>query len=225
MTEGFEKIVRSQKGGIRYIAVEGPIGVGKTTLASNLASTFKSQLITEDSDNNPFLDRFYRDPKAAALPTQLFFLFQRAEKLEQLQHPDLFNQQTISDFLIDKDRIFAEFTLDQDELNIYEQVYQRMALDKPKPDLVIYLQAPTEVLYQRIHSRGLAAERTIQRDYLDQLNNAYMHFFHHYNEAPLLIVNAAELNLASNPNHYEQLVDYLLTIHSGRHYYNPTPDL
>nr|WP_207951772.1 deoxynucleoside kinase [Pseudomaricurvus alcaniphilus] len=208
-----------------FIAVEGPIGVGKTTLARHLATTFKYNLLEEKAEQNPFLERFYSNPKAAALPTQLFFLFQRAQQIQDLNQADMFQSRRVADFLFDKDRLFAEVTLDEDELNIYQQVYNQLAIDAPQPDLVIYLQAPNQVLEERLRLRGNAAERSISSDYLATLNDAYMRFFHYYDQAPLLIVNAAELDLANNPEHYHQLVDYLLTIKRGRHYYNPNPTL
>lgn len=209
----------------RFIAVEGPIGVGKTTLARNLATTLGYNTLLEKADENPFLERFYANPRSAALSTQLFFLFQRAQQIQDLRQTDLFQSSHVADFLMDKDQLFAAVTLDEDELQIYRQVYERLTIDAPQPDLVIYLQAPNDTLLERIQSRGVPSERNINSQYLTALNNAYMEFFHFYDKAPLLIVNATELDLASNPEHYRQLVDYMLTIKSGRHYYNPTPTL
>ena len=226
MGDGFNIILDSEElEAPRYIAVEGPIGVGKTTLARHLATTFDYELLRERADENPFLERFYKNPKTAALPTQLFFLFQRAQQIQDLRQQDMFHNRRVADFLLDKDRLFAEVTLDEDELNIYEQVYRQMAIEAPAPDLVIYLQAPTSVLVERVRQRGLEVERNIESGYLAALNDAYMRFFHFYDAAPLLIVNAGALDLAHNPEHYAQLVDYLLTIKRGRHYYNPTPTL
>lgn len=209
----------------RFISVEGPIGVGKTTLAKHLAQTFNYDTLLEQTRENPFLERFYRDPKHSALPTQLFFLFQRAQQLRDLKQDDLFEPVRVSDFLMEKDQLFAQVTLDDDEFQLYQQVYDKLTFDNPKPELVIYLQAPTEVLLQRVKNRGSAVEQLISHDYLNRLNDAYMRFFHFYDEAPLLIVNATDLDLVSNADHYAQLVDYLLNIKSGRHYYNPTPKL
>lgn len=206
-----------------FIAVEGAIGVGKTTLAKRLAQTFNYDVVLEQTKENPFLEKFYRDPRHSALPTQLFFLFQRAQQLRDLKQDDLFQPVRVSDFLMEKDQLFAEITLDDDELKLYQQVYDKLTFDSPRPDLVIYLQAPTEVLMQRVKSRGVAAEQLISYEYLNRLNDGYMRFFHFYDSAPLLIVNATDLDLVSNPDHYHQLVDYLLNIKSGRHYYNPTP--
>ncbi len=209
----------------RYIAVEGCIGVGKTTLARNIASLFNYDVLLEQPEENPFLARFYQDPKSTALPTQLFFLFQRANQLQSLRQADIFEPVRVADFLIEKDQLFARVTLDDDELNIYRQVYTKLLIDAPRPDLVIYLQAPLNVLADRIRQRGISTEQNISIDYLKSLNDAYTEFFHYYDGAPLLIVNAKDLNLANNRDHFKQLVEYILTIKSGRHYYNPTPML
>lgn len=209
----------------RYIAIEGCIGVGKTTLARNLAQLFNYDTLLEQPEENPFLARFYQDPRSTALPTQLFFLFQRANQMANLKQDDLFKPVRVADFLLDKDQLFARVTLDDDELSIYQQVYERVIVDAPKPDLVIYLQAPLPVLSERIRQRGIATEQKISNEYLQALNNAYTEFFHYYDATPLLIVNAQDLNLASNRTHFKQLVEYILTIKTGRHYYNPIPAL
>lgn len=207
----------------RFIAVEGPIGVGKTTLARNLAKTFNHDLLLEQPGENPFLERFYQDRESNALANQLFFLLQRARQLQSLPQDDMFSPCLTADFLIDKDQLFAQVTLDDDELAIYQQVYEQLTLNTPVPDLVIYLQAPVDILHSRIRQRGIKSEQAISVDYLTAINDAYMRFFHYYDGAPLLIVNATELDLAGNPDHYQQLVEYLLKIGSGRHYYNPAP--
>lgn len=209
----------------RYIAVEGCIGVGKTTLAKNIARLFNYDTLLEQPEENPFLKRFYQDPKSTALPTQLFFLFQRANQLQALRQDDIFEPVRVADFLIEKDQLFAQVTLDDDELNIYQQVYDKLTINAPTPDLVIYLQAPLSALNDRIRQRGIAIEQNISTDYLKALNDAYTQFFHYYDGAPLLIVNAKDLDLANNREHFKQLVEYILTIKSGRHYYNPTPML
>lgn len=205
----------------RFIAVEGNIGVGKTTLAKKLAATFNYDTLLELPEENPFLERFYRDPKSAALPTQLHFLLQRSQQIQALRQDDMFKPVRVSDFLIEKDHLFAEVTLDSDELQLYQQVYQHLTLEAPKPDLVIYLQAPLNVLQERIHKRGIAAERSISNEYLATLNEAYTNFFHYYDQAPLLIVNCAEIDIVDQQKDYLQLVEYLLNVTSGRHYYNP----
>jgi deoxyadenosine/deoxycytidine kinase len=206
----------------RYIAVEGPIGAGKTSLAKKLADTFNCHVVLEKAEENPFLERFYQSRRQAALATQLFFLFQRTQQIQDLRQSDLFEQVRIADFLIEKDRMFAQVNLDDDELKLYETVYQQLTIDAPSPDLVIYLQAPVDVLLQRIQQRGVAAEQQIDSLYLEQLNEAYSRFFHYYDDAPLLIVNATQIDLVNNNNQYLQFVDYLLNIRTGRHYYNPT---
>lgn len=208
-----------------YIAVEGPIGVGKTTLSRNLARLFNYDLLLEQPEQNPFLARFYQDPKSAALQTQLFFLFQRAGQIQQLRQEDMFSPRRIADFMMEKDQLFAQVTLDEDEFAIYQQVYERLTLDAPEPDLVIYLQAPLAVLQSRVRSRGNPIEQNISDEYLQTLNEAYTQFFHYYDKSPLLIVNAQDLNLADNREHFQQLVEYIVTIKSGRHYYNPVPSL
>lgn len=209
----------------RFIAVEGPIGVGKTSLTKRLAETFNYELLLENAEENPFLDRFYQNPRQHALATQLFFLFQRAQQIEESRQSDLFEPVRVSDFLIDKDMLFAELNLEKDEYNLYHKVYQHLVIDAPKPDLVIYLQAPTEVLLQRIQKRGIPSEQMIESEYLNQLNRAYTEFFHYYSDSKLLIVNSAEIDLVSNDEDYEQLVTYILSLPNGTHYFNPKPTL
>lgn len=206
-----------------YIAVEGPIGIGKTTLATRLAETFNYETLLEDADENPFLERFYQDKRTNALPTQLFFLFQRMRKLQDLMQGELFQQVRVSDFLIEKDPLFARITLDDDEYRLYQAVYDKIIEELPKPDLVIYLQAPTDTLYQRVQNRGNPMERNIELAYLQQLNDAYTQFFYHYDDTPLLIVNTADINLAQGDNDFNSLVKYILGGFTGRHYYNPQP--
>ncbi len=205
-----------------FVAVEGPIGVGKTTLARRLAETFNYQVLLENADENPFLERFYQNQKNAALATQLFFLFQRSLQIQDLRQSNIFEPVQVSDFLIDKDRLFARITLDDDEYQLYDKVYRQLTIDAPRPDLVIYLQAPVDVLTSRIQNRGIVYEQPIAREYLESINEAYKEFFLYYDQAPLLIVNAEEIDAVNNQSDYEQLVDYLLNIRSGRHYFNPT---
>lgn len=205
-----------------FIVVEGPIGVGKTTLANKLARSFGSDLLLEGANENPFLEKFYEDPKAAALPTQLFFLFQRAQQLKEMKQEDMFNPVRVADFLVEKDRLFAELTLDADELNLYEQVYSNLTIDTPQPDLVVYLQAPVEVLLDRIQKRGLKHERFIETAYLQRLCDSYVRFFYQYNDAPLLIVNAADIDFANSDADYQMLYQQITEVQSGRHYFNPT---
>ena len=209
----------------KYIAIEGPIGVGKTTLTKYLAESFNYETFLEKAEENPFLDRFYNNEDNMALPTQLFFLFQRVQQLKNLRQSDLFTPVYVADFLIEKDQLFAQVVLDDEELKLYQQVYDHLTIDAPKPDLVIYLQAPTDVLLQRIEKRGIQSEQKISADYLRALNETYTEFFHYFDSAPLLIVNAAEIDWVNNPSDYISLVEYLLTVKSGRHYYNPQPSL
>ncbi len=208
-----------------FIVVEGPIGVGKTTLAKKLAASYNSELLLEGADENPFMGKFYENPRAAALPTQLFFLLQRARQMQEFRQGDMFSPVHVSDFLMEKDRLFAELTLDDDELKLYEQVYEQLTFDVPVPDLVIYLQAPVEILQDRIERRGISHERLIESAYLQRLSDAYVDFFYHYNQAPLLIVNASEINFADNEDDYQLLLERLGSITSGRHYFNPSREL
>lgn len=206
----------------RFVVVEGPIGVGKTTLTKRLAHTFGYDTLLEGAADNPFLDRFYQDNKQWAFQTQLFFLFQRRDQLNALRQNDLFQPIRVADFLIQKDQLFASLTLDDEEYRLYEKIYQHVNQETPRPDLVIYLQAPVDILQQRIRKRGISSEQQITDAYLERLGDAYNRFFLHYDEAPLLIVNTAELNLAESTRDYENLLQYILGIRSGRHFYNPT---
>lgn len=208
-----------------FIVVEGPIGVGKTSLAQRLAERFGYHLLLEQPEENPFLERFYAGEKNAALATQLFFLFQRAQQLDQLSQDDLFHSGRVADFLINKDRLFAEVTLDEDELSLYLQVYDRLTVHAPQPDLVVYLQAPASILAERIQKRGWALEQNISSAYLNRINEAYARLFHYYDQAPLLIVNGADIDWVNNAQDFDNLVDYLKGITSGRHYYNPQSPL
>lgn len=206
-----------------YIVVEGPIGVGKTSLARRLAATFHTDLLLEGAEENPFLERFYRNPREAALPTQLFFLFQRARQMQALRQGDIFRPVRVADFLMEKDRLFARLTLDDEEFKLYEQVYNQMTIDVPQPDLVIYLQAPVEVLRERIRARGIACEQQIGTEYLQRVVEAYARLFHYYEGAPLLIVNAAEIDLVGSDRDFEALLERVCRITRGRHYFNPLP--
>ena len=209
-----------------YIVVEGPIGVGKTSLAKRLAHSFNYETLLEKSEENPFLDRFYHNPRQHALATQLFFLFQRAQQLQQLRQNDLFEPVRVADFLIEKDRLFAKLNLDTDEYRLYENVYDHLTIDAPKPDLVIYLQAPVDVLLQRINKRGIAAEHLISEDYLTNLTNAYTGFFHYYDQSTLLVVNSADVNFVRSDEDYELLLRHIRGMRKGsRNYFNPRPSL
>ncbi|MGH8274906.1 MAG: deoxynucleoside kinase [Gammaproteobacteria bacterium] len=204
-----------------YIAVEGPIGVGKTSLVARLAETFGAEALYEEAEANPFLPRFYREPREAALPTQLSFLFSRARKLEALAQPDMFRPARIADFILEKDLLFAELTLDDAELALYHEVYRRVAPEAPRPELVIYLQASTDVLLKRIGARGRDYERPIARDYLDRVADGYMRFFHHYDRSRLLMVNAAAVDLVHSDSDYNRLLAEIRDGRGARAYFNP----
>jgi deoxyadenosine/deoxycytidine kinase len=209
----------------RYVVVEGPIGVGKTSLARRLAQSFGSELVLEQDQENPFLERFYRNPRAAAFQTQLYFLFQRARQLQDLRQHDLFGPVRVADYLLDKDRLFARLTLDDEEYALYEQVYARLAIDAPVPDLVVYLQAPVDVLLERISRRGIRYEQGIERRYLERLVESYARFFLEYEAAPVLMVNAAEIDPVGNDADYGALLAEIVRSRKGRHYFNPLKSL
>ncbi len=206
-----------------YFVVEGPIGVGKTSLAKRFAESFGTDLLLEGADENPFLERFYKNPREAALQTQLYFLFQRSRQIQLLRQGDIFRPVRVADFLMEKDRLFAQLTLDDEELRLYEEIYSRLTVDAPVPDLVVYLQAPVAVLAERIRQRGIAHEQYIDTVYLQKVVDSYASLFHFYNAAPLLIVNVAEIDPIKNEDDYLTLLDKVCTITSGRHYYNPLP--
>ena len=205
----------------RYIAIEGPIGVGKTSLAQRLAKELDGELVLEEAGANPFLQRFYEDPRGAALPAQLFFLFQRARQLDELAQADMFSDLRVADFLMAKDRLFAQITLDRDELELYEKIYAATEFTAPVPDLVVYLQAPVDTLLFRIARRGIHYEQSIGRRYLERLTDAYSQYFHQYNESPLLIVNAATIDPVNNQTHFEMLLEEINSVRSGRQFFNP----
>jgi deoxyguanosine kinase len=205
----------------RYIAIEGPIGVGKTALAKRLAESLSADLVLEEVEENPFLERFYRDGRSAALPAQMFFLFARARQIEDLRQPDLFSTVRISDYLFTRDRLFAELNLDTEELKLYDQIAANLAVDAPVPDLVIYLQASVDALMQRLARRNSNCDRYVDRAYLEKLTEAYARFFHAYDEGPLLIVNASQIDPVNNDVDYEQLFQQIERTTGGRHFFNP----
>ena len=204
-----------------FIVVEGPIGVGKTSLARRLAATYGCDLILEDACENPFLERFYSNPRQAALSTQLFFLLQRAQQLQDLRQGDIFSPVRVADYMIEKDHLFAELNLDDDELCLYEKVYQHLTLETPHPDLVIYLQAPADILLQRVSRRGRHYEQLIESVYLQRVVEAYTRFFYNYSLAPLLIVNASKFDPIDDEEDYQSLLARVNEIDHGRHYFNP----
>jgi len=204
----------------RYIVIEGPIGVGKTSLANKLATETESELLLEKPDENPFLASFYHNPKQYALSAQLHFLLQRAQQVQDFRQADMFHGSYIADFMVDKDRLFAQMTLDKDELALYEQIYTHLTLDAPRPDLVIYLQAPLETLRQRITQRGIGYEQQIRDDYLLRLSESYTRFFYDYDDSALLTVNTQSVDLINNADDYQAILEKISDIHSGRHYFN-----
>ncbi len=204
----------------RHIVVEGPIGVGKTSLARRLAERLESNLLLERPDENPFLPRFYQDMPRHALPTQLFFLFQRINQLRELAQPDLFNRVTVSDFLLDKDPLFARLTLSSDEWRLYQKIFDTLRPQAPKPDLVVYLQAQPETLYERVRRRGVDYERPITEEYLALLADSYSRFFYHYSESPVLIVNSERLNFVKQDGDLELLLGRIRGMRGTREFFN-----
>jgi deoxyadenosine/deoxycytidine kinase len=204
----------------KHIVVEGVIGAGKTSLAKRLAASARAELLLEDPNANPFLERFYRDSARYALPTQLFFLFQRATQLRELAQRDLFEHQFVADFLLDKDPIFASLTLNDEELQLYRQIYASLAPQSPVPDLVILLEAKPDTLIERIARRGRPIEAAISEPYLIELAQAYTRFFYQYNAAPLLTVNTEHLNLVDDDADYQLLLERIEKMRGRREYFN-----
>ncbi|MGD9944583.1 MAG: deoxynucleoside kinase [Burkholderiaceae bacterium] len=204
----------------RHIVVEGPIGAGKTSLARRLAERFGAQTVLEEPAGNPFLERFYQDSRRYALPTQLFFLFQRVNQLRDLAQQDLFDQATVGDFLLEKDPLFARLTLDDDELKLYQQIFDSLRPQAPMPDLVIYLQAQPDTLVERVRRRGIDMEANISEPYLRALADAYSRFFYHFDTAPLLIVNTEHLNPIDREEDFAMLVRQLAELRGRRSFFS-----
>jgi len=207
-------------GRYRYVAIEGPIGAGKTSLTRKLAQHFNGHTLLEKPEANPFLERFYSDRARYALPTQLFFLFQRVQQLADLRQLDMFQELLFADFLLDKDPLFARLTLADDELKLYEQILAQLRPQTPPPDLVIYLQAPPGKLVERVLRRGNPVEARLGEEYLADLAESYMRFFHQYDDAPVLIVNTENLNPIDSAADFSLLLDRIARLRGRREYFN-----
>jgi deoxyguanosine kinase len=204
----------------RYLVVEGPIGCGKTSLAQKLALRMGANTLLEDAASNPFLAQFYRDMRRYALPTQLFFLFQRVGQLEALKQPDLFAKPTVADFTLAKDPLFARLTLDDAEYQLYRKIYEHVKPQAPVPDLVIYLQASVSTLIARVKKRGNPVESGLDEDYLRRLSEAYTRYFYNYGDSPLLIVNSEKLNFVDVSEHLDLLIERVEAMRGGREFFN-----
>ncbi len=205
----------------KYIVIEGPIGVGKTSLSNKLALEWDAELVLENVDDNPFLSKFYKNPREVSLQTQLYFLLTRTRQVQGFKQQDIFSKTRVSDFMLQKDRLFAQVTLNTEEYDLYDQLYSYMTVDIPKPDLLIYLQAPANILMKRIKKRGRNFEKYINTEYLEKLNSMYLKFFNSYNSSPLLIVNAEDIDFVNNKIDYKNLLNKIYSIKKGRHYFNP----
>ena len=204
----------------RFVVVEGPVGSGKTSLAKRISEHVNGKLILEEPERNPFLENFYKDPRSNALPTELCFLFQRSKLLENINQEELFSNTNVTDFLFDKDQIFIEMNLTQEEIELFNKVKDSLSVKPPEPDLVIYLQAPVDVLMTRINMRSPSIDTLIDKAYLEKLADAYANFFYYYESSPLLVVNAESIDPIHNDDHFQMLFTELVSVKYGKHFFN-----
>ena len=204
----------------RFVVVEGPVGSGKTSLAKRISEHVNGKLILEEPERNPFLENFYKDPRSNALPTELSFLFQRSKLLENINQEELFSSTNVTDFLFDKDQIFIEMNLTQEEIELFNKVKDSLSVKPPEPDLVIYLQAPVDVLMTRINMRSPSIDTLIDKAYLEKLADAYANFFYYYESSPLLVVNAESIDPIHNDDHFQMLFTELVSVKYGKHFFN-----
>lgn len=204
----------------RLIVVEGPIGAGKTSLARRLAEHLGGETLLENPDDNPFLPKYYEDPEHYALQAQLFFLFQRINQLRDLKQMDLFSRPTVLDYMLEKDALFARLTLSDQEYALYQELFRHLRIQAPRPDLVIYLQAPVEALLERVRRRGVGYERNLEAEYLQRLTDSYAQFFYHYDASPLLIVNSENLNFVDNDDDFRLLLRCIADMRGAREFFN-----
>ena len=204
----------------RFVVVEGPVGSGKTSLAKRISEHVNGKLILEEPERNPFLENFYKDPRSNALPTELSFLFQRSKLLENINQEELFSNTNVTDFLFDKDQIFIEMNLTQEEIELFNKVKDSLSVKPPEPDLVIYLQAPVDVLMTRINMRSPSIDTLIDKAYLEKLADAYANFFYYYDSSPLLVVNAESIDPIHNDDHFQMLFTELVSVKYGKHFFN-----
>ena len=204
----------------RFVVVEGPVGSGKTSLAKRISEHVNGKLILEEPERNPFLENFYKDPRSNALPTELSFLFQRSKLLENINQEELFSSTNVTDFLFDKDQIFIEMNLTQEEIELFNKVKDSLSVKPPEPDLVIYLQAPVDVLMTRINMRSPSIDTLIDKAYLEKLADAYANFFYYYESSPLLVVYAESIDPIHNDDHFQMLFTELVSVKYGKHFFN-----